>query len=721
MEFNITNGVDLNGLNAAPNYNSVKNTLVETPILHRNINILRDANELQSITSIDCNVKPKLPDIPTQHSEIYPQVASQNQAANFRLHPSINAFQSISKPLANSTLPGDLQLSSELYPRSTVHSTSATHDSRLPDNPSIPHFKSNPSGNQNALKVAHKFKAASVQGAYPLADLFSESRVLYEQNVEAMVRCPGVHEAVQAVTVTVSTEGPAHKGVVVRVTDPRDPFFVYRMILPEAEYATFRDRHELHVDFAAFPLHIVALLSSVKLATGQFVATLVVTDTAAEFRVVEPTDFGVVQYLRLQCHKEGPEGQKAYLAERYQFFQSAYICAESKCTREAQQHKAVVKKCEDQIASLEKHNAELQSKLALDINKSDTEHMKEISSIREKLIKEMDSQRHDLESKYDIDTKRLKDELSLSNAKRDELINQLRESEKKCLEIQHDHSLLVDKYKRMEEQSHVYSRSSEDITSQFSLLQSKHSSILKMNSEQELQLATLTEKTKYLSELNTNKDLEIKGLRKCNVQNEEVLKTLNDTNSATITKNKELESNLRKSHYIIKTMLESQKLSKEQEKNFGSRLAEKDSLIKALESSDYKSKLDLKHMEDRVGNLQLHITQLKDQLKNIEKEKADMSEQLKRNENAMIHMSKANHQFINYTTYEGTFKSHSPEFPNNDNLNHTAFNTIPTRYPDNNSTQSLYQSKANNELDLASIPPSFLHTNPTDKEASAYF
>jgi spindle assembly abnormal protein 6 len=88
----------------------------------------------------------------------------------------------------------------------------------------------------------------------------------FDEEVQVHVRILDREEVSQPLGVAVAsgTIGTA-RCVSVRVTDPRDPFFLYSMTLSENDYGRFKESHELHVDWNGFPQDLISLLSASRL------------------------------------------------------------------------------------------------------------------------------------------------------------------------------------------------------------------------------------------------------------------------------------------------------------------------------------------------------------------------------------------------------------------------------------------------------------------------
>jgi hypothetical protein len=87
--------------------------------------------------------------------------------------------------------------------------------------------------------------------------------VLFEEEVPVHVRNMDREGVMQPLGICVSTSRLGSARMIhVRLTDPRDPFFLYTMSLHEDDYGRFKDMHELRVDFGNFPRDLVAMLAA---------------------------------------------------------------------------------------------------------------------------------------------------------------------------------------------------------------------------------------------------------------------------------------------------------------------------------------------------------------------------------------------------------------------------------------------------------------------------
>lgn len=111
----------------------------------------------------------------------------------------------------------------------------------------------------------------------------------------------------------------------IRLTDGKDPFFLYNLEVSEPDFHTLKKEQGLLVDFSTFPSNVISLLdlcvSQAQLEAPKFIALLAEPSAGAPgnvavFSIVETNPFKHLQHVALKFRPGNDENVKKYLADR---------------------------------------------------------------------------------------------------------------------------------------------------------------------------------------------------------------------------------------------------------------------------------------------------------------------------------------------------------------------------------------------------------------------
>ncbi|XP_072172783.1 spindle assembly abnormal protein 6 homolog [Diadema setosum] len=228
-------------------------------------------------------------------------------------------------------------------------------------------------------------------------------------------RSVGIRIAMQIVSVT----SPIHrKELHVRLTDDKDPFFLYDLHLGEEDFQVLKNQQGLLVDFSAFPQKFIELLrlcaESQGQENGKFVLQLIqagdgrgLSQSLAQLSVVETNPFKHLTHLSLSLKPGTDTEVKQYLAkclnslqEDHRQLKTHLASRESSLTHQLQQTQELL---ETRSSELER----LRGQWSSQTDSQSARHQQEMSEERQKALqtqREMEktwtAQRQELEDKH---------------------------------------------------------------------------------------------------------------------------------------------------------------------------------------------------------------------------------------------------------------------------------------------------------------------------------
>ena len=280
--------------------------------------------------------------------------------------------------------------------------------------------------------------------------------LLFENEIPIQMKLLDREEVCQPLQVTVSTGRGGPNGisrcVTVQVTDPRDPFFLYVMQLSEDEYGRFKENHELHVDFAGFPRDLVGMLNSAVNNGSHYTVTFVVmTEGRGILRIIERTEFRSLEHLKLTFNRQGDEGQKRYLAERFHFFQHAFLKSETERRETEASLGRLVEDLRRDVQLVSQERDEARQQLRMESTSAESSRLSEVGALKEQHNLEcqrqrdaFDKERREMTAGFEKQLGELRSELRARES-------EVAKNTERIRNLENDNSALTDKLARTEE------------------------------------------------------------------------------------------------------------------------------------------------------------------------------------------------------------------------------------------------------------------------------
>eukprot|EP00052_Salpingoeca_macrocollata_P034214 m.329643 g.329643 ORF g.329643 m.329643 type:complete len:663 (+) comp61260_c0_seq1:83-2071(+) len=121
------------------------------------------------------------------------------------------------------------------------------------------------------------------------------------------------------VQISIRSLSSTRKYLALRLTDAKDPFFLFNVEISEDDFAGLRQAQNIKVDFATFPSKLIELLRCCQAEAShdipKFVCDLQTGPQAADFCVVETNTFKNLTHLHLRFAAGSDAAIKTYLAQ----------------------------------------------------------------------------------------------------------------------------------------------------------------------------------------------------------------------------------------------------------------------------------------------------------------------------------------------------------------------------------------------------------------------
>lgn len=431
------------------------------------------------------------------------------------------------------------------------------------------------------------------------------------------------------------------KCINIRVTDPKDPFFLFSVSLLEDDYGRFKEKQELNVDFNGFPRDLVAMINSVANSSGNNCVVFVVdSPQTAVLRILEKTEFRSLEHLSIALTRQGDVGQKLYLAEKFGYFHSAFNKSEALRHEEGARAEGTIAELREALSVARSTISELSEKLKLESSNSSASHMSTVAQLKDRHAAEVrsiqqaaDEERQQLVRKLDS----LQSQFSTERNMRDEEISRLRaqlqatESNKSTLETQ---------LRIAEDTLSNTKLELENVRKHNSELQEFRAQATKRMSESELSSVSVTERLRYLTETLNNRESELRLARDQRAQQDDHANTLAEQLKSLQEKLKNTEASLAKAHHILGSQVQAIKGAKDKYSSLKAHLESNETLLADRNNLIDRLRNDVAGLTEKVEHFQGKVTGLKDQLMKAEEQNTKLASQLKQNEDALIHLQR---------------------------------------------------------------------------------
>ncbi|KAG5467014.1 hypothetical protein LSCM1_01193 [Leishmania martiniquensis] len=475
-----------------------------------------------------------------------------------------------------------------------------------------------------------------------------QPHALLETVVFVSTKMPPHEPQVRPLGVYVRNDRGGPNGVtrvlLVRLTDPADPFFLFELELLEDDYSAFKQRLELLVDFQGFPRYLVGMLRDIAEGTSSYELSFVLNSAAAAdahrgtLRVLETTDFKTVEHISLVLLRQGDAGLKRYLAERFQHYEQLFRASEASRT-------AVMAQLREKIHDLQAANDELSARLhkaeeetrfmttdaeraqLAALNRLRDHHMKEMNSARESFDKKLEQLSHAVEEK----TRQLRDTTHEKDAA-------LTESRARIADLEATVTSLESALRSAQDTVSVQAKELAALREMNDDLANFKAEATKAMSENELNYVTLTERLRGTSTALQNRDEKVAALQAHYEKQDEYIRILAEQNRQQADRLREAEKNLDKAHHIIANQLQAIKNAKERYHIAMDQLRSQGALLQERDGAARRHQDALQAATERVQELLRKNSDLREQLESTNTAREQLVQELKLNQQALLRL-----------------------------------------------------------------------------------
>lgn len=501
--------------------------------------------------------------------------------------------------------------------------------------------------------------------------------LLLELVLPMAVRSHNVEEGQKLLGISIRC-GKASNGVsrqiLLRLTDPSDPFFLYEMELREEDYGLFKQRLELVVDFNGFPRFLSDMLHGIDNSTLPYVITFLTQGQESSrgiLRIVENTPFRTMEQLSLCLVRQGDAGQKKHLAERFQYFESAFKKGTATWKSERDQLINSLEGTRRKLDDLKENYQSLQERQRSSEACSEKKHSRTISDIRIQ---------HDLEMKLEAEkhsaaTKVLQDEFHRSQQEllanlrqKDDLLQHLQD---RCSELDTQHVQLDGKHRLIQASASALESEIQSLRqANIELKKSQDESLESLRSK-DLAHATLSERLNGLTAALAAKSLEFNSLKQQHDQQNTLVSSLTSQNKQLSENIKNLEKNIEKAHYIIGTQLNSLKTLKDRYRIATEQMQTQEQLLSERQATLTRVKEELENTKEKIHRIEQRDSKLEAELEKSSSTQESLSLELQTLREALIKIQKSSstsgHYFPHRLVYPTTSSGMTP-FSSTSNL-----------------------------------------------------
>lgn len=455
----------------------------------------------------------------------------------------------------------------------------------------------------------------------------------------------GMHEL--GLCVRVGRGGPSQVSrlIQIRLTDPADPFLLFELELREEDYAAFKQRLELRVDFHGFPRHLVSMLHRIAEHAAPLNLSFMVHrgdgGSRATLRVVEATEFKTVEHVSLLLVRQGDVAQKRYLAERLQHYTNAYhrSCAEAE---QAQQSlRGELQAVQQRHEALVEQHAALRTQAALAEAQAEQTRLSSLSDVRAEAAAEMQQLRVECE-------RQLRSTQQESTSAQRQLRQELQEKDSALSELRERLRVLSVEQTTTQTQREQLQDLVDRQTSELAGLREAKAELEQFKqdatnamSENELNYVALTERLRAATASLRDKENELNGLREQYHKQDGYIHILTTQNTQLREQNHHMNKSLKKSHHIIGHQLHTIKASKERYHTACDRIRTSDSLLHERQTALQRTTEELTSCQERLQSAQKRCAEWKEQLQCTDDARETLAQELQRTQAALVQLQRS--------------------------------------------------------------------------------
>eukprot|EP01062_Namystynia_karyoxenos_P062225 TRINITY_DN55140_c0_g1_i1.p1 TRINITY_DN55140_c0_g1~~TRINITY_DN55140_c0_g1_i1.p1 ORF type:complete len:679 (+),score=294.10 TRINITY_DN55140_c0_g1_i1:103-2037(+) len=427
----------------------------------------------------------------------------------------------------------------------------------------------------------------------------------------------------------------AGREVGVRLTNPRDAFFLYSVRMSEDDYGRFKEDNSLSVDFNGFPRMVVSLLQECSKRReagerqGRYAELLIDSGGRGRLRVMEVNNFRHVEMLGLDVVKENDAGQKKYLAERGARLEGELRRVQEEKQRMEERLSAQVDRLQRECGALSDERDSLLQRLQQEV--TDLRHSGEIGQrqLRESKERELREQqlafqaeRKELEGKHERTVTSLQQRLDERESECARLAGELRESQQSA-------SQLRAQLDAAQEQLAAAQREAAQRRARAAELEEQVMQQQRTLTENTLRLQRLEQEGQHKDEAIRSGGDKARLLQQhceqLQQQHAHVAAQLKEADEARKAKEQELQ----KAHHVIQALHSKLETSKQRRQQQAAQLAAKDQLIAEKDVSADRMRVESQGMKGEIDNL-------KDKVRALSQQCADLTSRLEEQNSRLI-------------------------------------------------------------------------------------
>eukprot|EP00796_Vickermania_ingenoplastis_P006136 gene6136-4416_t len=521
--------------------------------------------------------------------------------------------------------------------------SSVVTNSHQPDAVPVPRTPSP----QASEAVPHRVSTAMLPDSRASLAHEANAGVLLELVMPVAVRLHDVEEGSKALGICLRlgrASNSVTRVVIVRLTDPSDPFFLYEMELSEEDYGLFKQQLELVVDFNGFPRFMVGMLQRIGEGALPYQLTFSAQGTAAvrgTLRIVEATSFRLVEHLSLTLLRQGDAGQKKYLAERFQFFEAAFLRCSAELKEERERMTQALTEARQQRDDISSKYRALQEDTRAAESERDQDHRTLIADMKHQYETQLKVQ-------LEAHNNAVRCQQERATAAQQQLLEDLRHKDDLLHGVQLKYADLETRYTKLEADHRLLQTTSEVQKDELQSLRQLNTELKQLRidavesiTSKDLALATLTEKVNAANGALTLKTQELDSLKEQHEQQSTCISLMRHQNEQLSSQVQTLEKSVAKAHYIISNQLQSISSTKDRYKIALEQIQTQELLLKEKQAAMDRKESELVAAQERAQQMMHKNGELHEQLKKTNEANDRLSQELQQMRTALIQVQKS--------------------------------------------------------------------------------
>lgn len=433
--------------------------------------------------------------------------------------------------------------------------------------------------------------------------------------------------------------------VLIRLTDPADPFFLYELELLEDDYGAFKQRLELLVDFNGFPRYLVNLLRDIAEGASPYELSFVLHASAdgsrGTLRVLEATAFKTVEHISLLLLRQGDAGLKRYLAERFQFFERAFHSSEAACASTTQQLQAEVDSLRSENSDLHETLRRKEEEMRFSATDAEKGQLAALNRLRDQHSKETNALRDSYEKKLETHARALDEkaqQLRDTTAEKDDALHTLRA---RVTELETTTATLQSRLRSAQDTCGLQAKELETLREMNDELANFKAEATKAMSENELNYVTLAERLRGSSTALQSREEKVSALEAHNEKQDAYIRILAEQSTQQADRIREMEKSLEKAHHIIANQLQTIKSARDRYRIAADQLRSQEALLQEREGTLRRQKDEVASTNERVQELLRKNNDLREQLEKTNAAREQLVVEVKQTQQALLRLQQS--------------------------------------------------------------------------------